>query len=423
MIFSVKNLINYLAVIAIFADPFHLINYIGWFEFRGSYFILPIILILCFMTLKKIYFNRTFLIICCLLAALAFYSVLVGGSTFTSMSKAIIGIFLTSLTYYLVFKVNNYDVKKIFTIYLNITFFACLYGLLQEVGGILNINILPGRIIPLDDFPLYRISSFFPEPAHFCDAIMPAVFVSLVSVIQGNILLNKWKSWVIIAAFTLTFSALGFISILLCFILVVINYGKTRYVLAGALLVSISFFLIYSSTSQIKTRVDDTLNVISGASDIYAVNLSTYALLSNYLVAYRSFLANPIFGGGLGSHEMSYLRHIDKLIDIDKETAEMHGRIVLNFNDAGSLFNRLLSETGLFGLFAFIFFIYKGHILRMNDKTNYLWIINNAILVLFFSRLLRSGHYFIYGFFFFFWAYYFSKIQSREISRSLSLCE
>lgn len=85
----------------------------------------------------------------------------------------------------------------------------------------------------------------------------------------------------------------------------------------------------------------------------------------------------------------------------------------LNVEDANSLFLRLRSETGLLGLLLIFIFIFKFHIIRKNDKSGYLWIINNGILSMFAIRLLRFGHYFATGFFFFFWLYYFSKIDSK----------
>ena len=80
----------------------------------------------------------------------------------------------------------------------------------------------------------------------------------------------------------------------------------------------------------------------------------------------------------------------------------------LNVDDANSLFLRLLSETGLFGIIVFFYFLFKSHLLKKRDKSKYLWIISNAILALFLIKLIRSGHYFVNGFFFFFWLYYFS---------------
>ena len=417
MTFSVRNLINHLAVFVIFSDAFSSSVFFTYFDLRGSYFILPIVSILCILVLGKLCFSKKFIMIFGMIILFAIYSIFVGKNTIPLMSKAVIGIFLNSLTFYMVFKLNNYDVKKLFVIYLNIAFFAGLVGLAQETGSMLN--ILPQLMRPyqLGDLPLYRITSFFPEPAHFVEAMMPAFFVSLVSVLQKNPLLDKWKSWVIIISFLLSFSTIGYIGVFLSILLVIINYGKIRQVLVGALLIPLLSFIVYTNVAEVKRRVDDSFNVITGASELLSANLSTFALMSNWGVGYRSFLDNPVFGSGLGSHKISYYKNINIVIDDDIDAAQQRGIIALNVEDAGSLFNRLLSETGLFGLFTFMLFIYKAHILRKNDKSNYLWIINNAILAFFLIKLLRGGHYFLYGTFFFFWAYYFSKMQSREMSR------
>ena len=152
--------------------------------------------------------------------------------------------------------------------------------------------------------------------------------------------------------------------------------------------------------------------MLTGKANLTTVNLSTFALFSNSLVAYNSFRDNPIFGSGLGSHKLSYHKYIGDIVDVNKIST------FLNVDDANSLFLRLLSETGLFGIIIFFYFIFKFHLSKKRDESNYLWIINNAILVMFLIRLIRIGHYFIYGFFFFFWLYYFAwkfnKTQSKK---------
>ena len=50
-----------------------------------------------------------------------------------------------------------------------------------------------------------------------------------------------------------------------------------------------------------------------------------------------------------------------------------------NREDAGSLFLRLLSETGLFGLLLFFVFIVKYYLKRRDDPSKFFWIMNNAI--------------------------------------------
>ena len=417
--FSVRNLINFLAILTIFLDSYSLFGIFPYFNLRGSYLILPIILILCFLLLRNLYFNKFFILILFLLVILSIYPIIIGDNSTLSMSKQVIGIFLNSFIFYLVLKVNNYDVTKLFLSYLNIAFFVGLLGLAQEIINILD--IFPIRPVQLEGLPLYRVTSIFNEPAHFAEVMIPAFFVSLVSFTDNTSLLSKRKSLVIIMSLFLSFSGVGYIGVFLSLLLLIINYRKIRYVLGvGAILILFSF-TAYQNINEIRERVDGTLNLMTGKSDLLESTYSTFALISNLQVGYHSFLSNPFFGSGIGSHKESYSKYIDKVYNVSIEDMESHNYLPLNVEDANSLFTRLLSETGLFGLFVFIIFLYNRHILKTNEKNNYFWIINNAILIFFLVKLVRGGHYFANGTFLFFWTYYFSKIQSHETSLHFTL--
>ena len=130
---------------------------------------------------------------------------------------------------------------------------------------------------------------------------------------------------------------------------------------------------------------------------------SNYSYFRNAQVTCDVLQNNFISGNGLGSHEISYDRYTKK-----SEFSE-YGLDELNKQDANSLFLRILSEMGIFGIIIFFVYIFKYFLRRSRDPTNYLWIINNSIFVLIIIRLIRQGHYFSEGFFFFFWLYYFTK--------------
>jgi len=211
---------------------------------------------------------------------------------------------------------------------------------------------------------------------------------------------------IIISSVFLSFSLVGYIGMIVSLALLFYNYVKIRYLVIGTMLIAVLIFFAYNNIGDLKMRIDDSIDVLTGKMNLYSANLSTFTLLSNTLVAYESFKDNPVFGSGLGSHEISYNTYIGKVVDVDKVIK------FLNMQDANSLFLRLLSETGLFGILLFFYFIFKFHVLRKNDKSGYLWLISNAILAMFLIRLLRCGHYFVGGFFFFFWLYYFAGRSS-----------
>lgn len=409
-----SDLINYAVVFIVFSDAFDLPKALSFADMRFSYLIIFFVLLLWFPLLRNIYFNKTFLFLFCTMIIFSLYNVYIGKDTLTLLAKQVLGILASSLVFYLLIKINNYNLQKLFRIYLNIAFLVGLIGLLQELSYLLDFKIgydfsymLPSWQLYISENNLLKINSILPEPSFFACSMMPAFFAAITSCTKSNFrFLKKWKSWVIISSLFLSFSATAYIGMFFSLLLLLYNsYRKIRYMLAGIAAICVLTFFLYNNVGDFKTRVDDSINVVTKKASLESTNLSTFALFSNALVAYNSFKNSFIFGSGLGSHEISYNEYIKKVVDVDKVI------MFLNKGDANSLFLRLLSETGLLGLLAIIIFILKFHLVRKNDDTGYLWIINNAVLAMFVIRLLRFGHYFATGFFFFFWLYYFSKID------------
>jgi len=407
---KLQNFINYLAIFTIFSGGFTFQGILPFADLRISYLIMAFVLLLCLPFLKGVYFNKTFLYLFGIIIIFSLYNVYIGEDTLGFLMKQVVGISLNAFIFYLLFKINNYDVKRLFKIYLNIAVFVGAIGLIQELNYLLGFKagydfsyIIPSWRISLSQTGLLRINSILSEPASFCYAMMPAFFVSLASFLKNNFkFLEKWKRLIIISSFFLTFSTVGYIGIVFSLFLLMYNYRKIRYIFGSIVLIFILIFFLWNNVGDFRLRIGDSVDVLAGRASLETSNLSTFALFSNALVAYNSFKNNPIFGSGLGSHEISYYKYIGNIVDVNKIN------MFLNIQDANSLFLRLLSETGLFGLIIFFYFLFKFHLLRKSDKSGYLWIINNGILAMFLIRLIRCGHYFVYGFFFFFWLYYFS---------------
>lgn len=420
---NLRTLINFLAVLVVFSDAYSSRALTQLFELRGSYFLLPIVISFCLILAGRFYFSKNFIVVFGIISLVSIYAIFTQSTTIVSVSKAIISILLNALTFYMVLKVNDFNVKYIFIIYLNIAVLVSLIGIAQEINNIFKIMPEFGLTLPLRELPLYRITSIFPEPAHYCEAMTPAFFASFASLLQKTELIRRWKAVIILLSFLFTFSTVGYFGVFISIILIILLYNKYKYLLIGAIIIPLFIFIAYYKMYEVKLRVDGTFNVITGKTKLLNTNWSTFALISNWEIGFISFKENPLFGNGLGSHPVSYRKNINKVLGQDMEILEKTGHIMpLNVEDAGSLFNRLLSETGLFGLLAFLIFLLRGHVSRKYDKSNYLWIINNAILVFFIIKLLRGGHYFIYGVFLFFWIYYFSmliyesdQIQSEDI--------
>lgn len=425
----IKRILSYIAVFALFSDAFTYMR-LSFVEVKMYYFVIPIILMLLFVILKGFYLNVKFICIISVVFLSSYINILFGNNTFLLFGKQAIGILITSMFFYLLLKINNYDVSEVFKIYLNLAFVVALIGLIQEISYLLGFrlgydysgvlafwyyNIRAGS-------PFIRVNSILPEPGHFCNVMTPALFVSISSLSNRSFKLqNNWRSAVIISAFILTFSTAGYIVATFSIMLMLYNYRKTKYVLLVGLLTFVSSTLIYINVSEVRIRYQHTIGILTGKTELEDVNLSTYALASNALVSFNSFSRNPLFGSGLGSHQVSHDKYITKYVSTKKRDYDV------NNQDAASLFLRLLSETGLFGLIVFMAFILKYHVVKRDDTGNVLWIINNAIMAYFAIRLMRNGHYFNEGFYLFVWMYYFSKIQvklkSEEIASKGFACQ
>ena len=414
------NVINYLAVFIVFCDAFTLPNALPFMELRGSYPLMALVLVLCLPFSKGIPFSRTFLLLFGAIVAFSLYNVYIGNDTLFLLTKQAVGIFSNSMIFYLLMKVNKYDVKRLFKVYLHLALLTGLIGLFQELNYLLgfragydfsyilasNVHISPGGFL--------KVTSIMSEPSAFCYVMMPAFFAAIASFSKSDFrCLNKWQSVIIILSVICSFSLVGYMGMIFSFMLLFFNYSKMKYLLTGTAVIFILMFFAYDNIPDLTMRVDDSINTLTGKAKLEETNLSTYALFSNTLVAWESFKDNPLFGSGLGSHSISYDRYIDTVVDTDAVNPDFSFQ---NRGDTSSLFVRLMSETGLFGLLSISYFVFRFWILKKNDKSNSLWIVNNAILVVFLVRAIRGGHYFVGGTFFFAWSYYFSGKSSAVLT-------
>lgn len=415
---SLKKVLNYLAIFIIFSGAWSY-NIRVFAEFRGLYIIIVICLLFWLPFLKGAYFHKGFLFLFSVIVAVSFYNVITGNDTAPMLIKQIMGIFFNAFVFYLLVRINDYDLKGLFKIYLRVAFIVALIGIIQEVSYILKFK--PGydyrKILPVWDIALVenigflRVNSILPESTFFCTVLIPAFFVSLTSFLKNTFhFQKKWQSIIIIVSFLLSFSVVGYVGVLFAVILALINNMKFRYIALCAVIIWGLGYFSYNRVTVMKGKIKDVADVLAGKSNLERTNLSVYAFFSNALVAYNSFNDNPLFGHGLGSHQVSYEKYVFKQKIIP---ASIHS-FALCRGDAGSLFLRLLSETGLFGVAMFFVFMAIYYIPKRNDSTGYLWIINNAVLSMFFIKMIRMGNYFVDGFFFFFWMYYFSKRYSKE---------
>lgn len=403
---SAINVFNYLLIFHLFGAGFVLSR--NFFEFYAGYIFILAFLFFCTVSAPKIYINKAFIVILALLTAVTLLNIYLENNSFYFFLKQITGIFLTGLAYYMLIRRNRYDLHKLFRIYMRFAVVIAVIGLFQEISYLAHFKpgydytyFLNKFCVSGTSWKMVRVSSILPEPAHFGAAMTPAIFVSILNIIRnGRFYIGRPLSVFILLVSLLSFSLLTYMGIALSLLLIILNYKNFRLLCAGlALLISFSFFS-YTYVPTIRERIIATARVLQGKVPLQGCNLSTFAIVSNAIVAYKSFTGNPLLGSGLGSHPVSYDKYISSIVDTKQQV------YLLCKGDAGSMFLRLVSETGLLGLMGVFYFIRRFYVSRSHDMS--LWVISNSIFCLFIITLIRMGHYFYNGFFFFIWLYYFS---------------
>lgn len=423
------TLFNYLLIFGVFAGGF-ILSITLPFAFYLSYIFIIFFLIIYILRYRNISINLSFLIILIILTISSLINVCFEKNTIFFLAKQVLGILVTGTAYYLLIKVNKYEIDKLFKIYLRIALIVAAIGIFQEFSFLIGFKygydysciIQKWKFVPATGGML-RVNSIFMEPAHFAITMAPAFFISLSSILRKShhYLKTNWGSIIIIISYILTFSLVAYISILISLLLIFFHVKKRgkvlsigiriprRYVLSIAIILPILIYAAYRHSPEIRMRVDDTIEVATGSRPLTKSHLSIYALASNAFVAYKSFISNPFFGHGLGSHPISYDEFIRPGVS---SVFWAKGYTGVNKKDAASLFLRLISETGLFGILVVLYFVFKFR-LKISGNKN-LPIMSNSMFILFIMQLLRQGHYFYNGLFFFVWMYYFAyKIYNK----------
>jgi hypothetical protein len=362
-------------------------------------------------------------------------NILIGNDTFGNFFKIFVNLAVNILFYRYVMEYYDYDVNKIFRMYMAGSYFVCILGLIQVASYI--IHFTPGYnwrlFLPLNKWNFHigglfgiRLNSTFTEPAYFGSSIAPAFFIALYELFfRREIFLTRTKCIVIIAAYLLTFSSLAYIGIFVTVLLFALNYGAIRYFFFAVPVAVIMFAVAYTNVKDFRVRIDGMRalflegivekelsgNMSKGARLLKVsrvltkIHGSSFVLYNNTHVAIENFKQNPIFGSGLGSHEIAFEKYNLNYM--------LGGIYDFNAPDANSMFLRILSEVGLMGvIFIFMFivkFFVSKNVAYEEDETY--WLISNAILVIIITQLMRQGNYTFNGFIFLAYMYYYNRLN------------
>jgi hypothetical protein len=294
----------------------------------------------------------------------------------------VFGIAIVGVYFYNIFFIFSYD--KILAVYLKFCVFFTIIGFPMYF---LDINLQDGRF-----------QSIFLEPAHFVIVVIPACFYYLKKS-------EYFKFIIIFTSLILSNSTLGYLGCGLMFVLPYLNLKRIKQLLYIFPFIAIIFYSIYANFEFLRIRVDDSienLNVLNNGKFKDDANLSSYAMLSNLYITKLNIIEHPL-GSGIGSHHYMYTKNYFQYITPPWYIKDQD-RHLINSYDANSLFTRIISELGLFGLIFVIIFIAKSYSFSYL-KNNY---ICQGIFVYFLLKLFRDGSYFPPELFFFIWLFYFS---------------
>jgi hypothetical protein len=387
-----------------FTNPFEF--YLGYLIYLA---LLPVFLF-------RYQLNRNMVAIFLILFLTGIFNILIGNNTSALFFKVFTGLVLSYFFYYFVILEFDYNIEQLFIWYLRGCYIIALIGIVQFVS--FQVGFTPGYnfkwifnkwgFIPGGLFGI-RVNSVFAEPTYLASTFSAAFFVGIYNLFRREPFgISRFKSAVIVLVYLMSFSGLGQTGIFLALILMSVSFGLTRYVIVIVPTIFILFNFLYNNVSEFRDRFDGLTGLFSGQEfTLGKTHGSSFILYNNFVVSKENFKSNFVFGSGIGSHPVAF----------DKYSLARNFK-VSGFNsnsaDANSMFLRLMSETGIFGIAIFIYLIFKGYVKRDPDHDTYHWLVSNGILVMILLNLLRQGHYFLNGFPFFVILYYYNSVSYKN---------
>ena len=312
----------------------------------------------------------------------------------------------------------RFDINKIFTGYCMACWVITVIAVIQIISFFIGFELgynfswflnkwgfVEGGLVG------FRVNSILSEPTYLATALAPATYVSIHNFVsKHNYIFNKYQSIIIVIINLLTTSSIGYLGILIS-ILLCTQTIRIRYIIFGTILSAFTFNLAYNNVQDFRSRVDAAKGLwIDNDYGIANTNNSSFVLFNNLHVAKENLKRHPIFGTGLGSHETAFKRYTltKTLLPYDFE---------FNVKDGNSLFIRLSTETGLFGLGFVLLVIGRGFIYKVANKKEQMLkhkIISQSLFVLLVLVLVRQGNYMLNGLPLLFLIYYYNGVQYKN---------
>ncbi len=403
------------------------------FDFRLSYMLFFMLIAIYPITFRKVTINPTLLLVLVSMLLMFLVTPVLGGMYFADSAKQVLLIAFNLVFTFLLINAYGYDIRLLFRDYIEIVYVAALVGIVQIISLMVGFtygadySYLGFEMQNLEMY-IWVIQSWFQEPSFMAIAFLPVAFAAVCRLMGMTDVMSTQRAIVVLGVFVLSQAATGLIGLMLCIGIIVV---KRYSILSSPLAVMASTAVVvmvaagFYAIPKVQQRIDESAKLFFNprvtGTEIESVNISTYAIYSNFKVSQAAFYDYPVFGHGLGSYERVYHSYTKRVMPSNHLTRT----IVLNDKDANSLLLRLGAETGIVGLLLVIWFIARFRV-RTNDlrkltaeEMDY-WIINSGALVVILIRLLRMGHYTTLGFVLVFALYYLSRKAFERVPPSIS---
>lgn len=356
------------------------------------------------------------------------FHVALGNNKLFNLIKVSVGIFLPYSFYYMYLKHIKWDIHSVMKLYLKGAYFSAFLGLIQEFFYILhfspgyNFSWLTrkgGTVVGTDGGGIFgRVSALACEPSSLAMILAPAVFIVLLSFFHAkeefSYLKNNQKIIIILGYFA-TFSSTAYMGIAFILLLITINFASFKRIILFGIISLGAFYALFSLDQGLVNRIESMQKILTldlskvinkkvGAvnPELYTSSLVWY---NNFDVASKNFKAHPLTGTGFGSHEVAFWKYSFFRFLNDAYS----GGEAVNDKDANSLFNRLMSETGLMGLSLALYIVFAYYVRNAKEiEDKRYWIYSNAFLSIILLFFARQGSYFLTGFPCFVWMYYYN---------------
>lgn len=248
--------------------------------------------------------------------------------------------------------------------------------------------------------PQIRLFGLLAEPSILSLIIMPALLYSIDQIKKNLNLLHFALSVIYIFAIFQTKSTLGYFGLIIIPIFLIYKMSIKIYFIL--FLLTLLIFVI-NVTPFLSGKISQLVEIYS-TGNLYSFHGPTsVTFYINAVIAFKSFFSSPFFGNGLGSHAISYFENVFNIPGTQSYPTSLY--IGLNYNDANSLFFRILSETGIVGIIFLIYYVIKYY------SPN---IYSNMTLILLTLMLVRQGNFVNPEFFLFIYFYYFNYHNQKN---------